>query len=95
MRTFYKCPNCVLIFSNVLPNKTLEEYHYKLQWKIIKPELWKNQTDALVSYIQTFFSPKRILGFGANAGQMAQELQRHGYQISPLGTMNDEYLKDQ
>ena len=28
-RTFHKCPNYLLIFTNNLPEKTLEENHYK------------------------------------------------------------------
>jgi SAM-dependent methyltransferase len=94
-RTFYKCPNCLLIFTNDLPDKALEENHYKSQWKTTDPGFWKNQTDALVSYIQKYLTPRRILDFGAGSGEMTQELQRHGYQVTALEPMNDGYLKDQ
>jgi 2-polyprenyl-3-methyl-5-hydroxy-6-metoxy-1,4-benzoquinol methylase len=60
-----------------------------------RAEFWKNQTDALVSYIQKYLTPKRILDFGAGSGEMTQELQRHGYQVTALEPMNGEHLKDQ
>jgi 2-polyprenyl-3-methyl-5-hydroxy-6-metoxy-1,4-benzoquinol methylase len=56
---------------------------------------WKNQTDALISYIQKYLTPKRILDFGAGSGEMIQDLQRHGYQVTTLESMNDGHLKDQ
>ena len=37
--------------------------------------------DALVSYIQKYLTPKRILDFGAGSGEMNQDLQRDGYQV--------------
>lgn len=94
-RTFHKCPDCWLIFTNDLPDKTVEENHYKAQWETTQAEFWKNQTDALVSYIQNYLTPKRILDFGAGSGEMTQELQRHGYLVTALEPMNDGYLKDQ
>lgn len=94
-RTFHKCPNCWLIFTNDFPDKTLEENHYKSQWQTTEPEFWKNQTTALISYIQAYFSPKNILDFGAGSGEMARELRSQGYQVTALEPMRDGYLKDQ
>ncbi len=94
-RTFYKCPNCWLIFTSDIPDKTFEENHYKSQWETTEPEFWKNQTSALISYIEHYLQPARILDFGSGSGAMTRELQKHGYQVTALEPMDDGYLKDQ
>jgi SAM-dependent methyltransferase len=94
-RTFYKCPNCWLIFTNDLLDKILEENHYKSQWETTEPEFWENQTTALLSYIQKYLTPKRILDFGAGSGEMTEELKRQGHEVTALEQMRDGYLKDQ
>ena len=94
-RTFYKCSNCWLIFTNDLPDKLLEENHYKSQWQSTEPKFWKDQTTALLSYIQAYGTPKRILDFGSGSGEMVKELRHHGYEVTALEPMHDGYLKDQ
>ncbi len=97
-RTFFKCPNCALIFTYDLPEKNLEENHYKTQWQETSPDFWEGQATSLISYIQHFGilpGNQRILDFGAGSGELARELERHGYQMTALEPMTDGFLKDQ
>lgn len=97
-RTFFKCPNCALIFTNDLPEKTLEENHYKTQWKTTDSSFWGDQAENLISYVQNYgISPNnhRILDFGAGSGDLTCELEKRGYRMTALEPMNDGYLKDQ
>jgi SAM-dependent methyltransferase len=98
VRTFFKCPNCALIFTKDIPEKTLEENHYKEQWQSTEPDFWEKQVTNLISYFQNFgISPNnhRILDFGAGSGELTLELQRHDYRVTALEPMTDGYLKDQ
>jgi SAM-dependent methyltransferase len=105
-RTFYKCPNCSLIFTKDLPDKTLEENHYKSQWETTEPTFWENQTKALISYIEQYIkpsqnhhtqhvTPKRILDFGSGSGEITRQLENYGYLVTSLEPMHNGYLKDQ
>ncbi len=97
-RTFFKCPNCALIFTNDLPNKEIEENHYKTQWQTTDPDFWEGQATNLITYIQHFGvlpDNHRILDFGAGSGDFTRELEKHGYRMTALEPMTDGYLKDQ
>ena len=94
-RPFYKCPDCFLIFTNQLPEKSFEEAHYKSQWKETDPGFWKEQAEAVASYIKNYGDPKRVLDFGAGSGELSKELENMGYQMTTLEPMVDGYLKEQ
>jgi len=94
-RTFFKCPECSLIFTNDLPEKSLEENHYRSQWEATDPDFWKKQTDGLLQYVQAYGTPGHILDFGAGSGEMTRELEGRGYRVTPLEPMKDGFLKDQ
>jgi SAM-dependent methyltransferase len=97
-RTFLKCPNCSLIFTNDLPKKAAEESHYKTQWQTTALDFWGSQATGLISYIGKYGilpDNHRILDFGSGSGELAQELQRRGYRVTALEPMTDGYLKDQ
>jgi len=97
-RTFFKCPNCALIFTNDLPKKAIEENHYKTQWQTTDPDFWGSQATSLISYIGNYGilpDNHRILDFGSGSGELAQELQRRGYRVTALEPMTEGYLKDQ
>ena len=97
-RTFYKCPNCALIFTRNLPEKKFEENHYKTQWKATDPGFWEDQAENLISYIQNYGilpDNHRILDFGAGSGDLVRGLEKRGYRMTALEPMKDGYLKDQ
>ncbi len=94
-RAFFKCPECFLIFTSDLPEKELEENHYKSQWETVQADFWKDQVDGLLSYIQVYRVPERILDFGSGSGAMARELRKRGFSVTELEPMRDGYLKDQ
>jgi SAM-dependent methyltransferase len=105
-RTFYKCPNCSLISTKDLPDKPLEENHYKSQWETTKPTFWESQTTALISYIEQYIKPSqnlhtphvmpiRILDFGSGSGEIIHQLENYGYLVTGLEPMHNGYLKDQ
>lgn len=94
-RQFFKCSECRLIFSEDFPGKEDEENHYKTQWETTDPDFWKSQVDVLVSLINNYRTPKRILDFGSGSGEMTREFQQRGYDITPLEPMIHGYLKDQ
>ncbi len=95
VRAFFKCPECFLIFTLDLPDKELEENHYKAQWETAQADFWKSQVDGLLSYIQAYRVPERILDFGSGSGEMARELRGRGFNVTELEPMRDGYLKDQ
>ena len=94
-RTFYKCPECLLIFSEDIPKKEDEDRHYKTQWETTDSEFWKSQVDVLVDLINHYRTPKHILDFGSGSGEMTREFQMRGYDITPLEPMIHGYLQDQ
>jgi SAM-dependent methyltransferase len=94
-RTFYKCPECRLIFSEDFPGKVEEERHYKTQWESTDPGFWSGQVDVLVQLINNYLTPKHLLDFGSGSGAMTQEFLKRGYDITALEPMIHGYLKDQ
>jgi SAM-dependent methyltransferase len=94
-RTFYKCPECSLIFTENFPEKDVEEKHYKDQWATTDPNFWKQQVDVLVQLIGNYRKPSRILDFGSGSGEMTNEFRERGYDVTPLEPMTHGYLKDQ
>ena len=94
-RSFYKCPECSLIFTFDLPGKEAEETHYKNQWATTDTNFWKKQVDVLLQLIDNYRTPKRILDFGSGSGEMTNEFLKRGYDVTPLEPMTHGYLKDQ
>ena len=94
-RAFFLCPHCFLIFTNDIPEKSVEENHYKSQWETTEPGFWKSQVDGLLPYLLAYRVPERILDFGAGSGELTAELKRRGYDVTALEPMRDGYLKDQ
>ncbi len=84
-----------MIFTEDLPEKSLEEKHYRDQWQTTDPAFWKSQVDVLLQLIQNYHTPKRILDFGSGSGEMTRELRGRGYDVTPLEPMLHGYLKDQ
>jgi len=94
-RTFFKCPECSLIFTLDAPGKEAEETHYKNQWATTDPGFWEKQVDVLVQLIGNYRKPSRILDFGSGSGEMTNEFRKRGYDVTPLEPMTHGYLKDQ
>ncbi len=94
-RTFYKCPECSLIFTLDAPDKEAEETHYKKQWATTDPGFWEKQVDVLLQLIDNYRKPSRILDFGSGSGEMTNEFRKRGYDATPLEPMTHGYLKDQ
>jgi len=94
-RTFYKCTECSLIFTEDFASKEAEEKHYKSQWATTDPDFWKGQVDVLLQLINNYPSPQHILDFGSGSGEMTHEFRTRGYDVTPLEPMTHGYLKDQ
>lgn len=94
-RTFFKCPECSLVFTEDIPAKEAEEKHYKDQWATTDPNFWKSQVDVLLRLIDNYLMPTRILDFGSGSGEMTNEFLKRGYDVTPLEPMTHGYLKDQ
>jgi len=94
-RTFYKCPNCSLIFTRDYPPKIKEEKHYQKQWTETQPEFWKSQADVLLQMTLNYLHPENILDFGSGSGEMARELRSRGLNVTELEPMKNGFLKDQ
>ncbi len=94
-RSFYKCPECSLIFTNDYPPRDKEDGHYKSQWEDTQAEFWKSQVDVLLQMAQNYLHPQNILDFGSGSGELAQELKSRGYTVTALEPMVNGYLKDQ
>lgn len=94
-RAFFLCPICLLIFITDVPEKHVEEKHYRSQWETTEPGFWKDQADGILRYIEKHKVPERILDFGAGSGELTAELKRRGYDATALEPMRDGFLKDQ
>lgn len=94
-RTFYKCPQCWLIFTNEISTSSEQETHYKKQWRDEDKSFWKGQVDVLEKIIGKHVKPRRILDFGSGSGALTQEFQSRNYDVTPVEPMVTGYLKDQ
>ena len=95
LRSFFKCPLCSLIFTQPSVDKASEEKHYKLQWKDQSEDFWKECVDVFLSIVQRYRTPQKILDFGSGSGGLAKELQKRGFDVTPIEPMIHGYLKDQ
>ncbi|MBF0273974.1 MAG: class I SAM-dependent methyltransferase [Nitrospinae bacterium] len=95
IRSFYRCPECSLIFTNETVSSEEQEKHYKGQWKGDNQEFWEGQATALSHVIHKNHEPKKILDFGAGTGDLTKELIKRGYDVTPVEPMVNGYLKDQ
>ncbi len=86
-RKFYRCPNCLLIFTAHTLEKEDCEKHYKAQWETVDANHWKNQVDAILSIVQRYIMPRRILDFGAGSGGLTKELISRGIDATAFEPM--------
>ncbi len=94
-RRFYKCPNCLLVFTNEMADPKFQETFYKGQWGAQDNMFWQKQADTLLPVITKIKGPRRILDFGSGSGALTEELRRRGYDVTPLEPMINGYLMDQ
>ncbi|MBI5637924.1 MAG: class I SAM-dependent methyltransferase [Nitrospinae bacterium] len=94
-RTFYRCGNCSLIFTNETAPPPEQEKHYKSQWGNQQSEFWKEQAEAILQIIRRYHEPRHILDFGAGSGALTDELRKRGLDCTPLEPMLHGFLKDQ
>ncbi len=94
-RVFYKCPECWLIFTHDTVAPTAAEQHYKGQWAGSGADFWQQQVSGLLSYINRYRVPQRILDFGSGSGAMTDELRRRGFDVTPLEPMFHGFLSEQ
>ena len=94
-RNFYKCPDCSFIFSECQLEREEENIHYKDQWGTSDPSGWKNKADVLMKLASNYNHANSILDFGSGSGELTQELQERGLNVTPLEPMIHGYLKEQ
>ncbi len=94
-RTFYRCGNCSLIFTDEIAQAPDQEKHYKAQWGNQQDEFWKGQAEAILQIIRRYHEPRHVLDFGAGSGALTDELRRRGVDCTPLEPMVHGFLKAQ
>ena len=73
-RVFYRCPVCTHIFTTQAADDKAAEEHYKKQWNTADEAFWRQQVDGLLTIIQRYRTPRRILDFGSGSGEITGEL---------------------
>ena len=94
-RVFYKCPECWLIFTDDTIESSAAEQHYKNQWAESGADFWQQQVTGLLTYVNKYHVPRRILDFGSGSGAMTEELRRRGFDVTPLEPMFHGVLSEQ
>jgi len=78
-----------------MADKAVAERHYREQWKKTSTDYWRQQADELQRLFKMYHQPRRILDFGSGSGELTKELERRGFDITPLEPMIHGYLKNQ
>ena len=77
-RVFYKCPQCSLLFTDQTLDREGQEKHYKGQWENCNKEHIISLTDNLLTIINKYRKPSRILDFGSGSGSLTDEFLSRG-----------------
>lgn len=94
-RSFFKCPHCLLIFTDQTADADSQARFYRDQWKHQNPEFWRQQADGLLAVLARYGTPRHILDFGSGSGGLTEELRRRGHRVTPLERMTHGLLRDQ
>ncbi|MBT3877575.1 MAG: hypothetical protein HOF76_00795 [Candidatus Scalindua sp.] len=94
-RVFYKCPQCSLIFTDQTIDRKGQEKHYKGQWKNSDKEHIINSADSLLTIINKYRKPSRILDFGSGSGELTEEFLKRGIATTPFEPMIHGCLENQ
>ncbi len=98
-RVFYKCPQCSFIFTEHSLDREGQEKHYKGQWGNSGKEYAITLTDNLLSIINKYRKPSRILDFGSGSGSLTDEFLSRGINTTPYepmihGNLNEQNYQD-
>ena len=86
-RVFHKCPQCSLIFTDQTLDKVSAEKHYKGQWENSNKEHIIALADKLLTIINKYRKPSRILDFGSGSGSITDEFLSRGIDTTPYEPM--------
>jgi len=86
-RVFHKCPQCSLIFTDQTLDRESEEKHYKGQWENSNKEHIIALADKLLTIINKYRKPSRILDFGSGSGSITDEFLSRGIDTTPYEPM--------
>ena len=86
-RVFHKCPQCSLIFTDQTLDRESEEKHYKGQWENSNKEHIIALADKLITIINKYRKPSRILDFGSGSGSITDEFLSRGIDTTPYEPM--------
>lgn len=86
-RVFHKCPQCSLIFTDQTLDKESAEKHYKGQWENSNKEHIIALADKLLTIINKYRKPSRILDFGSGSGSITDEFLSRGIDTTPYEPM--------
>ena len=91
-RVFHKCPQCSLIFTDQTLDRESEEKHYKGQWENSNKEHIIALADKLITIINKYRKPSRILDFGSGSGSITDEFLSRGIDTTPYEPMAHDSL---
>lgn len=94
-RQFFRCTDCLFLFSPDRVSKEEEYAHYKNQWGGANPESWDSKAQVLLNVILQYVKPKSILDFGSGCGSLTEAFNNLGVNTTPLEPMVHGFLKDQ
>ena len=94
-RVFYKCPQCSLIFTEHTLDREGQEKHYKGQWENSSKEHVVALADNLLTIINKYKKPSRILDFGSGSGSLTDEFLSRGIDTTPYEPMEHGNLAKQ
>jgi SAM-dependent methyltransferase len=77
-RTYYKCQNCYLIFTNQTIDKENQDKHFQSQITD-DASFWRRVADTYIQLASQFIVPKQILDFGSGNGDLSNALKDRGY----------------
>lgn len=77
-RTFYKCRNCYLIFTNETISAKEQDNHFRSQVSN-DPSYWQRVANTYIQLSSEFINPRQILDFGSGSGDLSGALKDMGY----------------